>query len=72
MTVSMINWRDRCGRVICNLTDATSTMAGPMQMDINSNVSRKCARSRLQGAQRIAQRAVDSIDILLEDLEDLK
>ncbi len=69
--ISMSSWRWWCGRVICNLTDAASTLTGPMQMDVNSNVSRKCARSRLQGARRIALHAVKSIDKLLAVLEKL-
>ncbi len=69
--ISMSDWRSRCSRVICNLTDATSTMTGPMKMNADSNVSRQCAKARLFGARHIARRAVLTIDGLLEELEEL-
>ena len=67
--IDMINWRDRCGRALCGFTNAASLLTGPIQMDASSYVSRKCARSRLQNAQRTALVAVRAIENLLVDLE---
>ncbi len=69
----MNNWTYHCGRVICNLADATSTMTGPMRMGEDNNVpSRQIVRLRLQGARRVAMVAVHNIDKLLADLEKME
>ncbi len=70
--ISMISWRDRCGRALANLTNAASLLTGPMQLDGNSNVSRQCARSRLVHARGVAARALHEIDKMLGTLEDMK
>ena len=69
--IDIVNWRHRCCRIVCNLNDATSLMTSPIQLDVDSNVSRKCVRSRLLGARRVALHAVASIDTLIADLERL-
>ena len=67
----MNNWTYHCGRVMCNLADAISTMTSPMRLnDTCGKASRMIARTRLQGAKRLALSAVGNIDKLLVDLEE--
>ncbi len=67
----MSNWTYHCGRVICNLADAISTMTGPMRLDDTcGKASLSAARLRLLSAKRLANAAVLSIDKLIEDLEE--
>ncbi len=67
----MNNWTYHCGRVICNLADAISTMTSPIRLDDDcGKASRMVARTRLQGAKHLAMFAVGNIDKLLVDLEE--
>ncbi len=67
----MSEWHWTCGQIICNLTNAAAMMTGPMQVDVNRNGGRQCARLRLQGARCIAMKAVTAIDKLLLELDRL-
>ena len=67
--INMVTWRDACARALYSFTNAASLMTGPIQMDGTSNVSRQCARSRLECALRTAATATRAINKLLVDLE---